>query len=108
MGLRELALASQVGLAVEEERIQILPECRRLCEEFSLDPLGTIASGALLLTLPSEDADQLVGALRSEEIPAAVIGCVVQKEKGVRLESRGRAKDLPQFPRDEIAKLFAK
>jgi hydrogenase maturation factor len=105
-GLRELALASEVGLIVDEERIQVLPECRRLCEEFSLDPLGTIASGALLLALPSEEADELVGALRSEEIPATVVGSVVPKQKGIRLVSGARAKDLPQFPRDEIAKLF--
>ncbi len=108
MGLRELAQASQVGLMVQEERIEVLPECRRLCEEFGLDPLGTIASGALLLSLSSEDADDLVSVLGSEQIPAAVIACVVPKEEGIRVESRGRTKDLPQFPRDEIARLFAR
>ena len=107
MGLRELSQASQVGLMVQEERIEVLPECRRLCEEFGLDPLGTIASGALLISLSSEDADELVSALGSEQIPAAVIARVVPEEEGIRVESCGRTRDLPQSPRDEIARLFA-
>jgi hydrogenase maturation factor len=106
-GLWELALASQVGLIVDEERIQVLPECRRLCDEFGLDPLGTIASGALLLALSPEDADELVSALGSEQIPAAIIARVVPEEEGLRVEWEGRTKDLPHFAHDEIARLFA-
>src|SRR5262249_25281324 len=49
--LWELADAADVGLAVEAERIPVLAEGAALCGEFGLDPLGTIASGALLLAL---------------------------------------------------------
>lgn len=108
MGLHELAQASEVGLVVEEERIEILPECRRLCEEFGLDPLGTIASGALLLAVSPEDAEGLLGVLASEHVPAAIIGHVVARGEGIRMESHGQLRDLPTFPRDEIANLFAR
>src|SRR5207245_344 len=47
----ELAQAAGVGLRVDRERVPVLAEGRRLCEAFGLDPLGTIASGALLLTV---------------------------------------------------------
>src|SRR6266545_2762507 len=47
----ELAQAAGVGLRVDRERVPVLPEGRRLCEAFGLDPLGTIASGSLLLTV---------------------------------------------------------
>ncbi len=108
MGLRELAQASEVGLMVEEENIEILPECRELCEEFGLDPLGTIASGALLLAVSPEDAQGLLEVLASEQIAASVIGRVVPRGEGIRMERHGLVTDLPAFPRDEIAGLFAR
>jgi hydrogenase maturation factor len=107
-GLRELALASHVGLVVDEGKIEVLPECRRLCAEFGLDPLGTIASGALLLALSPEDADELVRVLAAEQIPAAIIGRIVPEADGLMMETRGHMVHLPLFPRDEIAKLFAR
>jgi len=106
-GLSELAQAAQVGLMVEEEQIEILPECRVLCEEFGLDPLGTIASGALLLALAPQMADGLIRALDAESIPAAIIGRVVDAEEGIRIRGPQGMRELPGFPRDEIAKLFA-
>ena len=47
----ELAQAADVGLRVDRERIPVLREGRVLCEAFGLDPLGTIASGSLLLAV---------------------------------------------------------
>lgn len=107
-GLRELALASQVGLVVDEGKIEVLPECQRLCAEFGLDPLGTITSGALLLALSQEDASELVRVLATELIQAAIIGRVVPEAEGLMMESRGNRVPLPLFPRDEVARLFAR
>ncbi len=107
MGLYELAEAAGVGLLIEEEEIEILPECRDLCAEFGLDPLGIIASGALLIALSVEQARGLLAALLSEEIAANIIGYAQPVEAGVRLAKGGSTRDLPRFRRDEIAKLFA-
>ena len=54
-GLRELAKAAGLGLAVEEGSIPVLPECRAICDALELAPLGLLASGSLLITLPSVD-----------------------------------------------------
>ena len=107
-GLRELALASHVGLVVDEGKIEVLPECRRLCAEFGLDPLGTIASGALLLALSLEDASELVRVLTAEQIPSAIVGRIAPAAEGTMMETRGGMVRLPLFPRDEITKLFAR
>jgi hydrogenase maturation factor len=107
MGLRELAIAAGVGMMIEEEKIEILPESSTLCGEFGLDPLGTIASGALLLALPVEQAERLVETLTSDQISAAVIGQVRPSGEGIKIRSGGKVRDLPSFARDEIAKLFA-
>lgn len=104
--LWELARASEVGLRVERERIPILPEGERLCREFGLDPLGTIASGTLLLALAPADAALVLHACAREGIDCAFIGQVVPEAQGVTLVEGGRARSMPTFPQDEITKLF--
>jgi exodeoxyribonuclease VII large subunit len=106
-GLHEMALASGVGLRVDSNRISILPECRRLCDHLGLDPLGVIASGALLLSVDPDDAEKIVRGLEAEGISAAVIGGVTPKEAGVRRIQDGKEGALPLFDRDEIARLFS-
>ncbi len=102
----ELAEASRVGLRVERERIPLLPEGERLCREFDLDPLGTIASGSLLLALAPADAALVLHACAREGIDCAFIGQVVPETDGVTLVEGGRSRPMPTFPQDEIAKLF--
>jgi hydrogenase maturation factor len=104
--LWELAEAAGVGLAVEAERIPVLPEGRALCAEFGLDPLGTIASGALLIALSPGDAGVVLHACAREGIECAFIGRVVSPEAGVTLVRAGHAAPLPRFARDEITRLF--
>ena len=105
--LWELAEAASVGLAVESERIPVLPEGRALCAEFGLDPLGTIASGALLIALAPADAGVVLHACARERIECAFIGRVLPPDAGVCLTVGGRPRPLPQFPRDELARLLA-
>jgi hydrogenase maturation factor len=105
--LWELAEAAEVGLTVEAERIPVLPEGRALCAEYGLDPLGTIASGALLLALAPADAGVVLHACARDGIDCAYIGRVQPREAGVTITAAGRARELPQFPQDEITRLFA-
>jgi hydrogenase expression/formation protein HypE len=105
-GLRELALASDLGLIVDEARLDILPETALLCAEFGLDPLGLIASGSLLMALAPEDSPRVVEALRRAGIAASVIGKVVDRAEGLQLIQQGKLEPLPVFERDEIARLF--
>jgi hydrogenase maturation factor len=104
--LHELAAAAGVGLRIDHDRIVVVPEGRALCEAFGLDPLGTIASGALLLTLSPSEADMLLHALAHASIEGHVIGHVVPAEEGVTLVAGTRQWPLPTFARDEIARLF--
>ena len=105
-GLYELARAGSVGLEIDRSLITVLPEAEQLCRRFGLDPLGVIASGALLIVAPAPDADDICARLREEGIACAVIGEVVPREKGVLLLENGRPRPLPRFERDEITKVF--
>jgi hydrogenase expression/formation protein HypE len=104
--LHELAAAAGVGLRIDRDRIMVLPEGRALCEAFGLDPLGTIASGALLMTMTPAEAGIVLHALAREAIDCHFIGQVVPPEQGVTLVDGARQWPLPVFARDEIAKLF--
>lgn len=106
-GLWELAEASGVGLRVEAERIPLLPEGKALCDEFGLDPLGTIASGSLLIALAPADAARALHACAREGIDCAFIGQVLPAAEGMTLVEGGRSRPLPTFPQDEITRLFA-
>jgi hydrogenase expression/formation protein HypE len=104
--LAELADAAGVGLRIDYDRVMVLPEGRLLCEAYGLDPLGTIASGALLMTLAPADAGIVIHALARESIDCHFIGQVVPREQGVMLVEGARQWPMPRFPQDEITRLF--
>jgi hydrogenase maturation factor len=107
-GIRELAMASDVGIIVHEEQIRIFPETAQLCEVLKLDPLGLLASGALLIAVAEKDTPSLIDALHENSIEAYPIGKAVTKEEGISLITRaGQRKPLPQFERDELARFLA-
>ncbi|HYB40296.1 MAG TPA: AIR synthase family protein [Candidatus Methylomirabilis sp.] len=103
----ELAQAAEVGVRVYREQIPLLPEGGALCQAFGLDPLGTIASGSLLLAVDPADADAVIGACRGAGIACARIGRVTPASEGVALVSGGIARPMTSFASDEIARLFS-
>jgi hydrogenase maturation factor len=105
--LWELADAAGTGLRVWEDRIPVLAEGRALCAAFGLDPLGTLASGALLLALAPGDVEAVLAAVAGAGIPAAVIGDVLPREAGVSLVRDGAPGPLPRFDQDELTRLGA-
>lgn len=105
-GLVEMATAANAGLLIELDAVPVLPECREICDALGLDPLGLIASGSLLVTLPSDEVPSLIRALAREGIPAQEIGKVTNASDGMKVRSGNAVRDLPTFPRDELARWF--
>jgi hydrogenase expression/formation protein HypE len=105
-GLWELALASNVGLQVEADRIPVLDETRLLCEVFGLEPLGVIASGALLIAVAEADVAPVCDALAGARIVVSAIARAVPPEHGLEMRTAGRSRPLPRYDQDEIARLF--
>ena len=105
--LYELAEASHVGLRIEQRAIRILPEGARLCSDFGLDPLGAIASGALLICAASRRVEAIQHRLSVGGIAVSKIGQVVPRTQAVRLEKAdGSSRRFPRFAVDEIARFF--
>jgi hydrogenase maturation factor len=105
-GLHELAEAAGRGVRIELEAIPIFSETEQLCQEYQLDPLGVIASGALVLTVAHDQTLHVIDGLKEHGIPAAVIGQIVPAEAGRILTHGGKTQPLPIYEQDEITKLF--
>lgn len=103
--LWELAEANGHTLRVDPAAIPILPLAGRVCAAFGLDPLATIASGALLLTAVSADVPAICQALAEAGIDCVMIGEVEEgREETAVVQPDGSL--LPRPARDEIARVY--
>jgi len=105
-GLVEIATAARVGIMLEELEVPVLPECKAICEKTGLDPLGLLASGALIITLPCSETAELLASLSQLGVNASIVGRVTDAEDGIRMNTAAGMQDLPQFRRDELARFL--
>jgi hydrogenase maturation factor len=105
-GLWELALASGKGIVVDLAEVQVYAETAALCEALDLDPMGLIASGALLVSAAPAESMLMVEALAAAGIGAAVIGQVVEGPPVVWERTVDGLRRLATFDRDELARVF--
>ena len=106
-GIAELAIASNLGVLINEQMIKILPEPKKLSKIFNLNPFGTISSGSLLIAIEETNSDKLVDLLRGKGIDAQNIGKFVEKEKGLRIKKLDdRVEPMFYSEIDEILKIF--
>lgn len=81
-GLWEVAEASGVGLRVKRQLVLVPKDIQAVCGHFNLNPFEIISEGTLVLTCDPSKADDVLSSLRQEEIPAVVIGDVVELSEG--------------------------
>jgi hydrogenase maturation factor len=105
-GMIEMAWASEKEIEVDLEKVFIYKESRILCQEFGMDPLGTLASGALLLAVSPSDFSAIQKAFRKNSIPFQVIGKVKKGPARVLSRDQKGRKELKPLSQDEILKIF--
>ena len=105
-GLYEIAYAANSGLAIEMDNIPVIHETQIICTALGLDPMGLLASGSLIITLPSEDVPRIIDLLHSINVAAHEIGHVTHKDDGVVMSTQHGMQPLPRFERDELARFF--
>ena len=106
MALAELAAGAACGLEIDLDTVPFLPETAAICEALGLDPLGLLASGALLAVVAPRDVLPALKALQDAGIAASAIGRLTEQEQGLRMQVNGDWHDVPSFPRDELARFF--
>lgn len=106
-GIVEMAVASEKEFEVNLKEVLIYDESKLLCAEFGIDPLRTIASGSLLLTLSPKDLSALRKAFQKTSIPVQVIGRVKQGPARALAVEGKKKRQLKPVPRDEILKIYS-
>lgn len=89
--LNELALASRVGVTLDESAIPLRADVKGACEMLGLDPLYVANEGKLMAVVPPGDASRALDAMRSHPLGknAAIVGEIVADHAGmVILRSR--------------------
>jgi hydrogenase expression/formation protein HypE len=105
-GIIEMALASEKEIEVDLGKVLIYDASRILCQEYGLNPLGVIASGALLMTVSPSDFSPLEKAFRKNGIPLNIIGKVKKGPPRVLEIGGKRRRELKPLPQDEILKIY--
>ena len=105
--LAELALASNIGILIEREKIHILPEPLILSKLYNLNPFNTISSGSLLIAIEQDESYDLINLLKKNNIIAEKIGNIVPKKEGLKIKEKdGKMSPLIYSETDEITKIF--
>lgn len=104
--LWEMAEAANLSLVIKPDAVPVPPLAGELCDFFDIDPLAAIASGALLLSVSADDAENVLGALHEQHIAAAIIGEAEEGPVNVWQEDSGKRTRLARPQRDAIAQLF--
>jgi hydrogenase expression/formation protein HypE len=106
-GLYEMAMAAGVAVEVEIDRIPVYEESRVLCEAFELNPLGVIASGALLISASPPDAEKILDRADGQGVAISRIGRVTARGKpSVTMITPEGDAPLPYFDRDETLRIL--
>lgn len=106
--LNEFAGSSQVGIAIYEEAIPVLPDVRGACEVLGIDPLYVANEGKLIAVVSPARAEDILQIVKAHPLgkQGALIGEVVDDHAGIVAMRTGlgssRIVDMPvgeQLPR---------
>jgi len=106
-GLWELAVASKVGVRVNETSIPIKYETKRICSILQVNPLRLLSSGSLLIAADRRRSARILRALRQRRIEATVIGTLLPRSEGRKLiRQDGRKVQIGPSERDELYRVI--
>lgn len=105
-GILELAKASGTGVVIDAEKILCYEETDQICRLFNIQPLGLIASGALLIALDPKDTKVVIAILTKNGIVCTQIGKLTKKSEGLKIFRKGKLVKMPAFTVDEITKVL--
>jgi hydrogenase expression/formation protein HypE len=82
--LNEIAVASAVGIRIEESKLPVKDEVAGICELLGFDPLYLANEGKLIAFVEKDDADAVLSAVKKDRFgeDACIIGEVVSDHPG--------------------------
>jgi len=104
----EMAIASDNGAIIYNDKLPIGETQSRICEVFSLSPPLCIGAGSMGITCKKEVAPKIITRLEENNIPCTEVGEITEKSNGIKLIEKGRASDLTYYEKDPYWEAFFK
>jgi hydrogenase expression/formation protein HypE len=106
-GIREVADATGLGISIDADQIFVYPETTAISAQLGIDPLGLIASGALLVVVPEDEVQFVLDTISQMDAPVARIGTLTSIPHERTWIINGETGVFPDFAADEIARYFS-
>ncbi|WGI16923.1 AIR synthase family protein [Methanonatronarchaeum sp. AMET-Sl] len=104
-GVHEIAIASDNGCIIHENKIPLPPEIEAVCSHHKINPLTSISEGTLLLTCPPQNTEVIKKQLEKKDIPSWVIGEITENKKTI-IDKEGNKQKLQPIKTDPFWKTF--
>ncbi|MDN3657224.1 AIR synthase family protein [Ferruginibacter paludis] len=96
----ELAIASNNGAVIYNNKLPIAEVQAEICTIFGLDPRYCIGAGSMIITCEKEASDEVVARLAKRNIPCVEVGELCEKKNGITLVENDEKSDLKYFEED--------
>ncbi|PKN85941.1 MAG: AIR synthase [Chloroflexi bacterium HGW-Chloroflexi-8] len=104
--LWEMAFVSDKSFLIFEDNVMCSDLSRKICAHFKIDPINSISSGSLLMTVDPNFSENIINELKNNGIQCSIIGTVISEGSNVEIENfRGR-NVLIRPDQDDITKVY--
>lgn len=102
----ELAVASNKGVRLYNNKIPVGWVQQQVCNLFNLDPHCVVGAGAMIITVKKGTEQSVIDRLQQQNILCTAIGEITAKEKGKKIIVKDVEKELPYLERDPYWNAF--
>lgn len=102
----EISIASNKKMDIQLQKIPVSELTMKICSHYSIDPLKSISSGALLFTASPDFREKIISVLSNNFIKVSEIGTVSSEGIGITMVDENGPFLLERPERDEITKIF--
>ena len=104
--LEELSIAGRHQIKINVDTIPVYDQTQKISQLLSINPMGLIGSGSLLICCRDKACEELMEAIGKAGIEVTCIGEVMDPGHGIVARKDRQPAPWPQFETDEITKLF--
>lgn len=104
----EMAIASDNGAVIDNDKLPIKETQSEVCEVFSLDPRYCIGAGAMIMTCKKNAVPKIMAQFKENNISCTKVGEITQKNHGIQLIEEGKRSDLIYHEKDPYWEAFFK
>lgn len=96
----EMAVASNNGARVYNEKLPIGFLQKEVCEIFSLDPRFCVGAGSMIISCKAGSENEIIESLEKENIPCSKVGEFTELNNGINLVTNEKITEMTYYETD--------